>query len=808
MGRCKKEAMNTPNYHILLAGCLLSLLSAPSPRLFATAGFEGHYRPGSWVQVRVEVNNPGPAFEATVEAVGEDATRYAQPISVAAGGSAIAQLYVPLDWTRNRLPVRLRRGGTIVAESEANLQPLIPGERLIGVIGASTASERIMAFLKSALTPRGHGQVIELSPGDLPAEALAWDSLDVLIVSSDLALTRAQRTALQTWVEFGGQLLMAGVIPSDMAELAPAQILGSTAPSAPSALSLYAPTDPPPGPLRVLRLLPDTEADVILSQGDLPLIIRSHLGRGSVLVIAFAVSDLAGWEGRANLWSSLTAAPVNQPPWAGGISGWTSAHQALWTLPDYPLPSVGLIAGFSLLYAVLAGPVNLALLTRLRRRGWAWATVTGLSVLFSLGAWAIGQTFHGNKVVVHRLAVVQVPPGAMRGRADVLIGVFAPRRGNYSLQTESILIRPLIIPHSSARSLFPPLIPSTTATSPPLIHQTEIGTAPNLRLDVGEFAGFTMAATSPVPPVSGEVQLDLSDVPRAVGWVQNDGHAALEDAVLIAERGFAPLGSLAPGERRAFSVVLEVAAPSTQMTTSASPHETGLTAWSTGATQRYAIRYVPLIERILGTKDYWAQPQVTRRFLLLSALLAEHGSLPPADRPTGISLVGWQADAPVQVKVKSGASRAESDTLYIYELAAQGPPAGDRMNVPAALMRWQILDPGTVADPTPYSLYLQNQAVVFRFQPWPAAVPAEVGGLRLHLGPGVFSGQPTPLPAVALRNWRTGAWETLQPLAWGQNEIHDLESYVGPDGVIDAQIAAGAEPVSLLRFEFSLTGSR
>src|SRR3989304_4768670 len=122
-----------------------------------------------------------------------------------------------------------------------------------------------------------------------------------------------------------------------------------------------------------------------------------------------------------------------------------------------------------------------------------------------------------------------------------------------------------------------------------------------------------MAAPAPVPPVSGEVQLDLSDVPRAVGWVQNDGHAALEDAVLIAERGFAPLGSLAPGIR-------------------------------------------------------W---------------------------------VGGEAAPRVEGKEKGGGSRAESDTLYIYELAAQGPPAGDRMNVPAALMRWQSLDPGAGAGPRP-----------------------------------------------------------------------------------------------------------
>ncbi len=784
-----------------------TLQSALSPALSAAAGFEGRYRPGAWVPVRIEVNNPGEALEAMVEVVGEDTTRYAQPISIPAQGVTTAQLYVPLDWARNSLPVRLRQGETLLAEVEAKLRPLSPGDRLIGVIGASLQPESVSALLGTALALDNQWRVAELLPADLPAQALAWESLDVLLISGDLALGEGQRAALQTWVELGGQMLMAGVIPSGLADLSPAQTLGLTVLRSPSALSLYAPTAPLPGPFSALRLAPRTEANVLLSQDDLPLIIRSYVGRGSVQVTAFTTSALAGWEGRANLWSSLTASPINRPPWAGGISGWASAHQALWTVPDYPLPSLGLILSFTFLYTLLVGPVNFMVLTRMQRRTWAWGTVAGLSVLFTLGAWAIGQASHSGKVIVHQLAVVQAPPGATRGRADVLIGVFAPRRGRYSLQAESALLRPLVVSYSGASSPFSILHP-TRGASALLIQQAEIGAVPNLRLDVGEFAGFSMTTLATGLTVRSEVTLDLGDAPRVVGWVQNDGRSALEDVVLIAERGFAPLGKLAPGERRQFSVILDAAVPSSQMTTSVNAGESGLTAWSAGATQRYAIRYVPLIERILGTEDYWARPEVTRRFLLLAALLAEHGRLPPTDRPTGVALVGWQNGAPINLKVGGAASRVESETLYIYELAAHGPSAGDWINVPAALMRWQILDPDTAADPTPYSLYLQNQTVVFHFQPWPAALPAKVEALRLHLGRGLFSGQSLPLPGVALRNWRTGEWEAVQPLAWGQNEIQHPERYLGPAGAIDVQVSAGAAPVSLLRFEVSLAGTR
>jgi hypothetical protein len=78
------------------------------------------------------------------------------------------------------------------------------------------------------------------------------------------------------------------------------------------------------------------------------------------------------------------------------------------------LPSLNLIALFTLGYVLLLVPINYLVLKRLDRKELAWLTTPAIIVLFSVGSYAIGASTRAHIVSFNRVAVLETQAGSDR----------------------------------------------------------------------------------------------------------------------------------------------------------------------------------------------------------------------------------------------------------------------------------------------------------------------------------------------------------------------------------------------------------
>ncbi len=88
---------------------------------------------------------------------------------------------------------------------------------------------------------------------------------------------------------------------------------------------------------------------------------------------------------------------------------------------DQRVPSLPWLLGALVIYAVLVGPVNFAILKRIGRRELAWATVPALALVGVLGFWTAGRTRLQEHVVNHASVVIAAGSTVEGRTAAVLV---------------------------------------------------------------------------------------------------------------------------------------------------------------------------------------------------------------------------------------------------------------------------------------------------------------------------------------------------------------------------------------------------
>jgi len=336
----------------LWAACLLCGLGgtaarADGPKLTASFGIAGRYRPGGWCPVHVAVQNPGGDSLAGQVQVREDANPngqsgqtpagalFARPVSAPSGASASQVCVRGLDPGKDNLTVQLVAGrergdGRALARintldpatSQAFSGKALTSEDLF-LVGFGGDPGAFM-FLNSrnlglAHTPGGpipeaalsnpnannpnpnvrrigasgpamgaSAQVAEAAAADLPDRAAAYGGVDAVLLRSDApldALTVAQADALRGWVAGGGHLIVCG--GADPSRLATPFFEGLLPAAVGQARTLTLPGGPP---VSALTLTPKPLPGVrVLASAPLtgPLLVSGPYGAGSVTLTAY-----------------------------------------------------------------------------------------------------------------------------------------------------------------------------------------------------------------------------------------------------------------------------------------------------------------------------------------------------------------------------------------------------------------------------------------------------------------------------------------------------------------------------------------
>lgn len=696
----------------------------------ARALIQGHARTGSWMAIRVELANDGPAFGGELRMVGgtQGRTRFAVPVDLPTTSRKAYTLHAQAPAFGSSLKVALVADETIVAERTVAFALHDPSQLVVGVVAERPGP--LVAALGRLRDPSGPvPAVVQLGVDDLPERPEAWASLDRLVWQDTDAgqLTPEQLAALRTWLAGGGRLaivggsgglgLLAGFSdellpyrPTATVDVEPDAIRGLLGGSLPRGAAV----------LPALAGSAAAGARALATQGDRVVVADRPAGNGAVTLAGFdpATPWLAESTAVDVLWATLV--PPRGTARAPLVVGDDSiVVSLLGTLPALALPSIEGLLLLLVAYIVLIGPVNYLVLRRLDRREWAWVTMPLLVVGFAVAAFAIGASLRGTEVIVNQVALVRAAPGTDAAQAQVYLGVFSPTRGSYEVSVPGGAL--LSAPYSGegfgqagTQGL------DVVQGDPALVRSLEVGFG-TLR---------AVRAEAPVAAPRIEASLRLEDG-RVVGTIHNASSRVLEAPALVLGTGVLVLGDLAPG-----------------------------------ATGKVDLRSAPdafgraLSERIFGQQQWPVDGSASPSFLrdqvrrqLIDALtydpfFGSMGTL-PADGPV---LLAWGEPGLLPVVVSGAQPRTAGETLFYLplDLAARG-----RVVFTPDLVRSTVVENGAqLFSKDPFNISLGGGSVTLAYRPIPVTGTLRVTRLAL----GVNLGMVGPLGEGG-----AGAGSTVEP---------------------------------------------
>lgn len=796
----------------LVLGLLASLLFNIAPgfaqgngiTLAVRPGFEGIYKDGRWMPVRITVANDGVDTRGTLHI---DATRndgavvtFSREVQLPTLSRRELYMYIPMEGYISNINVELvNRQGNELAKQSVRVNRADPVDLLYGVIANSPSTFNILADVRPL---SGVAYVAQLELADLPPADQGWQALDALVISDvdTGTLTPEQRTALAAWVANGGRLIVAGgpgwqKTTAGLSELLPLQPSGTQTIGNFNALAAYAGAATPEGNgVAAIGALAEAAVVWVTAEGQ-PLLTSRQLGFGQITFLAAdpAFEPLKGWDGLEPTFRNIMSVSAERPSWAGGMRNWYSARDAVNALPGLNLPSIWQICGFLALYILIIGPLNYLVLRRLKRRELAWVTIPAIVLIFSAGTYITGYQLRGTEATLHQLAVVQVWPDSDWARVDSVIGLFSPRRTGYDLEfAEGLLVRPM------------PSDGSYGAPATNEVIQGDVTHVNDVRVDVGAVQAFVAQGKTAAPRFTSTLTLEFGASTSILkGAVTNASDLTLKGAVLLAPGTSQPLGDFAPGATKDISLYLSGAR--------ANPAPLNLIApsFSSGPTPGgyYPPSYYDrTIEEIMGTSNYYNDKELFRQYSLLASIMDPYGG---TARGGGVYLVGWTNDAPVGVKVVSRSFSTVDQSVYIIALPPIISQGAGPLTLPPGLMNYTVLDPGTIGAPTPYDMYIDvGYEYALRFAPAQPITFNQVTALNFRANS--FGSTGSPSVNFYLWDFSEGTWVQQAGVVWGDNPIPSPQRFVSPAGEIHLRVVnpPGSFYTSLEATDFTLVVER
>ncbi len=783
---------------ILLLLLIVCLLAAARPvqasqqpgdiTMTIEAGFDGNYKEGHWIPIRVIIENSGPSINAQVETSIEPTTgnriTYAYPVELPSQSRKEVFLYAYPDGYFTQLTVLLVSGKDQLAATTATLTNLTENDLLFGVIASSTSPYNVLSELDPS---QGAATVAELSIANLPDRVQALQALDVLVIADvdTGTLSTAQRQALTAWIASGGQLLVAGgpgwqKTAAGLSDLLPMLPTGTQNLLNLAALQTYSPEAmEDAGQVVAATGSLAAQAVTLVEQDGLPLVVRRPFGQGQAVYLAVdpGLKPLKNWDGMVSLYQTLFSSVADQPGWANGFTNWSTAEEASASLPGLALPSLALICCFLGLYVLALGPINYLVLRYLKRSELAWVSIPVLVVFFSGLAFLVGSLSRGNQPVINQMAIVQVWPDAPQAIVHGLAGVYSPRRGTYDARVSGQFLV------SSIPSTY-----SLAERSGTFLESEQQVLLPDFRIDVGGIRSLMMEGSVPAPAFDNGLVLTIDEHGVVLnGTVTNNSDLKLTDAVLMYPGGSLAIGDLGPGDSYEVNLPLVkaqiVGAPNTPAIIP------GLVTYTAPLYYTYYGDDQTMTD-IIGTSAYYDDYEAYQRYLLTSAMLDTYGAV--NGRGGGIYLSGWNDDSPLDVGIVNRSIRTSDTTLYLVSLMPRLNLSGNVLRLSPGMFTWRPLGDMDSGQANPYSGYLY-QGYSFSLQ-YALAMPvsySHIRSLTINLespSGAAVTGQATGAQ-FQIWDYTTEQWVDLPDPGWGSHAIEDPERYVSRSGVIQLTIS-------------------
>ncbi len=358
----------TPNGQVLMTITpQLPVATQSQVKLTVQPGLAGYARPGNWIPVIVDLDNPGPNAdgELVINVAPQTAnnnygssyqtqtqaytTLYVQPVKMPTGSKKQVTMYVPFTGGLFNRTIIVDYNGQLAGDSQTknlatsvNLVDVLSNNLLVGVFSTTpdrfaTRSDLTLPNLNpGAVSGKGaptgsssnnitHLNFVTLDPAHLPDISQSLDSLNVIMLQDyDLTTFKPnQWQAIEAWVNSGGILLLSGGAGAERAlknlppALAPvsaiknSDLAGLDATTQAGLEKLGGQSLPglaAGGNTLIARLNPNAKATPMLNLGNAgPLAVGMTSGNGAIVMAGLDLGDqrLLDWDGVDKLWAAL-----------------------------------------------------------------------------------------------------------------------------------------------------------------------------------------------------------------------------------------------------------------------------------------------------------------------------------------------------------------------------------------------------------------------------------------------------------------------------------------------------------------------
>jgi hypothetical protein len=804
---------------MLLCGVVMLMLSiqallptqAQSTILLQTdPAVAGYFRPNTWTPLRITVTNEGASVTGSLVVSAESSgvvvsNTYSTPIDMPSGTTKTTFLYVQLrDFTREFNVEFVTDAGERLAQESVGVTSIGIREKLYILVSDGTLS---IPFRE--VRPVGENAFqAQWRTENLPDNPFALEAVDAIFLNNitDGNLTSAQYNALQAWVFRGGHLVLMGGanwqgVNTMSGELSGFQPTGTQTVTEFNSLERYLNELDVTltGQAVITTGILTEDAQVLVQEGDLPLVVRRNAGDGVVDYLTFDPTNtpFRTWERLPAFWIQLIGSVPLPNSWGRGLIDTRTLSEAIAVLPtDNLLPPVETLIAFITIYIALIGPINYVVLSRMKRQEWAWFTIPLCILGFSLLASTVGFSLRGDEVVLSRLRVVQAWSNANVAIEHSAVGLLSPRRDIYSLS----------VPDNRLMNVVPGIGQSIQSVQSSVnLRQSTSNTAQNFPVDGGIFSNFELVNTITPPTINGQFTLvtNPDNTQTIQGSVRNDTDTTLEDVILLTRAGALQIGTLQPGQfltiaggQLILSDVENLSIPS-QLESTWGLRSEGFT-FGRGLNANFDefmsanLAFIPNIQ-----PDIVFQRQSQRRDLFLQTLMRDQfNSMALGDQ---VYMVAWTRTMPRDLTVEPANWRSVDDTLYLIEMdVTVEAPTHANQSISTDRLVWRIEERNLATEALAPEFQQQttsgaddiilnpNDSVVVRFTPLPSARLETVDTLELFVVRS--TGFSTQL-VLEVWNWQTQTWVN-QPIRAGNFVVEDAQAFVAPsDGSVRMRFA-------------------
>jgi hypothetical protein len=837
------------------------------PILQVTAGFNARFRDGNWIPVQINLSNNGAEFDGTISinapvpynGPGTSSSVYSEPISLANGTQkqVIINIPVNLGGQGNVQDIHvnlLDASGNIVRTQISKVSSLGQSDIFTGIL--SDQNTGFSPLYSIALPNQGGSMIVEpLNASNLPDTASVLKNFDLLVLDNFTTsnLNADQLTALQSWVDQGGELIEVGgpewrrTLSSLPTSLLPVAVTGtSTLPAGTPLLPVISPVQT--GQSQINATVPisvgtlaqantaNTQSTTVLSAGTTPLIVQSKQGQGIVCYLAFdpTLAPIVTWSGTNTLWHELVLRLLgdkmlgsNNLYAPGGAPPTTGLGGLLQGLLTNNLPSPWLLLALLLGYLVILGPVRFLIIRWRKRRDWSWRIVLASIAVFSLLTYGLAIQQKGTTVLSNSVSIIRLDQDGTLAHISTFVGVFVPNQGNYQV-------------HIPANGLVQPsddqYDPTNSSGQNTTINSTPNSTDVNLQgVKIWTLRSLVSERDR---SMHGGIESHLTyQNYRLTGTVTNTLGYALSDVYILMINSYVRIGSLAAGQTMQVNVNMHTFGANSNMSMAdqlaqsynlPTPYSSYISSGNTP--QNELQRHLAILSALSGNGNGIVYSScgggAVCSMPLRGASIVSQGKfffsgggpgtatgndpLLLANAPA--TLIGWAnqpVDSAQNVTINGSTPTGLQETLLQTPLNLH---LSGTLHLPPSFIPGQIVDIQGTNVQNQYGGYytITTGSITFEF-----TIP-ESNGLHINslavsqssnqlqtYGPPVQNGTGAVVDAshfhASLYNWQTGTWDAFK-LKGLNLSTTNVGAYVGPGGRVLVQYANQDSSIGTIYF--------